>query len=724
MKTLRYAAVAAMTAVSAWAQVVTVSPTAVPVHLGTFYQFSVKVTGVTNTAVGWSIAVPSGATGSPGNISTGGRYTPPPAMPSINTVIVTVSSLAAPSASATATITLQNPVPTVASTSPSVVPAGPFTITVNGSGFVSGALVLFGGEATTTTFVSANRLTAAGVASDPGQRKLVTVVNPDPGQAQSVDAVTVLVGSDACGADVVTAGAASRFLQQAAFGPDRDSLAHVECVGLDPYITEQLAEPISPYPDAGDTGYAITQLQARFFANAVHGRDQLRQRVAFALSQIFVVSAVEESAAAQFAPWLALLQKDAFVNFRTLMQDVTLSPTMGEYLDMRNNDKANPATDTRANENYARELMQLFTIGLYQLHNDGTPQTSNNQPIPTYDQSTIQDFAKIYTGWTYATKPGATLQKHNPTYYGGPMVAFEANHDTTSKTLLNGLVVPAGGTAESDLKAALDNIFSHPNVGPFIGKQLIQHLVTSNPSPEYVARVASVFNDNGHGVRGDLAATVRAILLDSEARAGDGNVLTFNPRRLEGDAFAPFVRSPSRSSSALEDRGHLLEPVLYIPAILRGLGASVNDSNTLQSLASTLGQTLFNPPTVFNYFAPSYQIPGQYVSGQSLGGPEFQLDTPSAAVGRYNIANTIVFGSLGAGAVIDWTPFSSLGNNQMALTSLVADRFFHGNMPAAVNTELQHATGAITGTTAAAAKSRAQAAVYLAVTSSDYSVEH
>jgi hypothetical protein len=273
MKALQFASVALLTAASAWAQTVTVSPTALPVHLGTFYQFAVKVIGVTNTAVGWSVALPPGATGSPGTISTGGRYTPPGAMPSINTVIVTVSSIAAPSASATATITLQNPVPTVASTSPAVVPVGPFTITVNGSGFVSGALVLFGGEATTTTFVSANRLTATGGASGAGERKLVTVVNPDPGSASSVDAVTVLVGSDAFGSSVVTAGAASRFLEQAAFGPDRDTLAHVQCVGLDRYITEQLSEPISPYPDPADTGYAITQLQARFFANAVHGRD-------------------------------------------------------------------------------------------------------------------------------------------------------------------------------------------------------------------------------------------------------------------------------------------------------------------------------------------------------------------------------------------------------------------------------------------------------------------
>src|SRR5665213_519975 len=174
---------------------------------------------------------------------------------------------------------------------------------------------------------------------------------------------------------------------------------------------------------------------------------------------------------------------------------------MGEYLDMRNNDKADPNKGTRANENFARELMQLFTIGLSQLNQDGTLQLDvSGNPIPTYDQTAIQNFAKIYTGWTYPTKPGATLKEHNPAYFAGPMVPFESNHDTTSKTLLNGLAVAAGGTAESDLKAALDDIFNHPNVAPFISKQLIQHLVTSNPSPAYVSRISAVFNDDGAGV--------------------------------------------------------------------------------------------------------------------------------------------------------------------------------------------------------------------------------
>jgi hypothetical protein len=381
---------------------------------------------------------------------------------------------------------------------------------------------------------------------------------------------------------------------------------------------------------------------------------------------------------------------------------VTLSPTMGEYLDMRNNDKANPATGTRANENYARELMQLFTIGLLQLNLDGTLQTDGSgNPIPTYDQTTIQNFAKVYTGWTYPTKPGAALRMHNPPYFIGPMVPFESNHDTTGKTLLNGLLDPAGLTAEQDLKGALDDIFSHPNVGPFVSKQLIEHLVTSNPSPAYVARVAAVFNNDGAGVKGNLAAVVVAILLDPEARAGDDN-----------PTLAPATG------------GHLREPVFFLASMLRGMGATVNDTNHLTALATNLGQQLFYPPTVFNYFAPGYLIPQQFTGGATLHGPEFQLETPSNAVTRYNTVSDVVYGNLGAGTVVDLTPFSSLGNDQTALLAAIGNAFFYGQMPAAMQTVIEGATNAIPGTTAAAAQARAQAALYLGVSSGYHNVEH
>jgi hypothetical protein len=349
--------------------------------------------------------------------------------------------------------------------------------------------------------------------------------------------------------------------------------------------------------------------------------------------------------------------------------------------------------------------MQLFTIGLSQLNLDGTLKLdASGNAIPTYDQTTIQNFAKVYTGWTYPPKPGTVPRIHNPANYDGPMVAFESNHDTTSKTLLNGLVLPAGQTAEQDLEAALDNIFNHPNVGPFIGKQLIEHLVGSNPSPAYVARVASVFNDNGSGVRGDLQAVIRAILLDTEARQGDNG---------------PFASGPADVPSA-----HLREPVFVIASILRGLGALVNDTNNLTAQASNLGQILFTPPTVFNYFAPGYHIPPDITPGQSLLGPEFQLDSPSNAVARFNLVNNMIYGNLGAGAVIDLTPFSNLGSKPPDLVDAISQVFMDGQMPPQVQTALLGAINAITGTTAAVNKARAQAAIYLTVSSSYYNVEH
>jgi hypothetical protein len=276
------------------------------------------------------------------------------------------------------------------------------------------------------------------------------------------------------------------------------------------------------------------------------------------------------------------------------------------------------------------------------------------------------------------------------------MEPYETNHDTGSKTLLNGMVLPAGQTATQDLTAALNNIFTHPNVAPFVCQNLIQHLVTSNPSPAYVGRVAAVFNDNGSGVRGDLKAVVKAILLDAEARQGDS-----------GPLVAP------------DTSGHLREPVFVVASILRGLGALVNDTNGLTGQATKLGQTIFAPPTVFNYFAPGYHVPSQFTPGQSLLGPEFQLDSPSAAIARANLVSTLLYSSLGAGTVIDLTPFSNLAPTPSSLVNLVSQTFLYGQIPAAMQQQILAAVSGTTGNQA-----RAQAAIYLAVSSAYYNVEH
>ena len=343
---------------------------------------------------------------------------------------------------------------------------------------------------------------------------------------------------------VVSQADAARMIEQSSYGVTASDVAQVTNSGYDSYLNTQFsaaptgyngffyvphtagincksdsAAPTGPASLCARDNYTLFQVQRQFFQNALTGSDQLRQRVAFALSQIFVVSGTEIYEAYGMAAYQNMLLRNAFGNFRDLLQDVTLSPVMGNYLDMVNNDKANLASGTTPNENYARELLQLFSIGLNLLNPDGTEQLdSQNRPIPAYSEDIVEGYAYLFTGWTYPPRPGSASRWTNPINYEGDMVSFAAHHDTAPKLILQDRTLLSGQTAVQDLTDGLDAVFNHPNVGPFIGKQLIQHLVTSNPSPQYVERVASVFNNNGKGVRGDLRTVVRAILLDSEAR--------------------------------------------------------------------------------------------------------------------------------------------------------------------------------------------------------------
>ena len=317
------------------------------------------------------------------------------------------------------------------------------------------------------------------------------------------------------------------------------------------------------------------------------GEDQLRQRVAFALSEIWVVSAVGGVPDAYaFPPYWRIFRDNAFANYRDIIKAVTLNPAMGRYLNMANNNKGNAAKGTAANENYARELMQLFTLGLTQLNADGSPgaRSDNTSPVPTYNQDVVTNMAKALTGWTYPTAPGATPRK--PTIRpstAGQMFAVEAEHDTTAKTIFDGIKLPAGQTAEQDLESVLDALMAQNTMAPFVSQQLIQHLVTSNPSPAYIGRVAKVFLDNGSGVRGDMKAVITAILTDPEARAGD---------------------VPDAAVSA--NFGHLREPVLFMANILRGLNATLGANSTIYNNTANMGQNLFHAPSVFSYFSPQY----------------------------------------------------------------------------------------------------------------------
>jgi uncharacterized protein (DUF1800 family) len=520
----------------------------------------------------------------------------------------------------------------------------------------------------------------------------------------------------------LSANDAARLLDQATFGVIASDVAHVQSVGMSAYLGEQIAAPATQY-----TGYSYTphtapstcvtdpatptdtssicarsqytpfQVQRDFFTHALINADQLRQRVAFALSQIFVVSSVEIYEAYGLAAYQNVLLSDALGNYRTLLQDVSLSPVMGHYLDMVNNDKPNPVNGTTPNENYAREVLQLFSIGLYELNADGTQQLdSSGAPIPTYTQDTIEGFSAVFTGWTYPPLPGAPSKWTNPINFNGVMVSFTDHHDDTDpKPLLNGYTVPPNQTPEQDLANALDNIFNHPNVGPFIGKQLIQHLVTSNPSPAYVARVSAVFDNDGTGARGNLAAVVRAILTDTEAR---------------GD------------QAASNDFGHLREPALFITSTMRSLGGQ-SDGVYLRSASSSMGQPIFSPETVFNFYPPSYSIPGT----QTLA-PEFGIDNAATALARVNFLNTVIMQSGAAadptvtgstGTSISLAPFAST-TDPVALIARLNQTLMHGSLSADASNVVLGAVNAVTSSDPTAP---ARVAGYLILSSGQYQVE-
>ena len=494
---------------------------------------------------------------------------------------------------------------------------------------------------------------------------------------------------------VLTDRAAARFLDQATWGPTPASIAQLQQTGITAWLNAQFALNTSDLPDQpllgsdGKPDRDLTPVQAAFFQNAVTGQDQLRQRVAFALSQMWVVSAVSTKVAYAFPPYWRLFRDNAFGSYRDIMKAVTLSPAMGNYLNMANNNKGNAAKGTSANENYARELMQLFTVGLTQLDVKGNPVLdSSNNPVPTYDQSVVTNTARALTGWTYPTAPNATAKTNNPQYYLGQMHAVEAAHDTTAKTIIGGATVPAGQTAEQDLESVLDALMAQRSMAPFVSRQLIQHLVTSDPSPAYVQRVAGVFQDNGSGVRGDMRAVITAILTDPEARAGD---------------------DPSAAANATF--GHMREPVLFLANLLRGLNATLGTASAINRYSTELGEDLFYPPTVFSYFSPMYALE----SGQPA--PEFQIYSAQTAADRADIINSILYGALDKSTTVNLTPFLPQGSDLSGMVDNISYAFVHSAMSSDLRSAALSAASAATG-----AKAQAQAALYVVLTSSEYQI--
>jgi uncharacterized protein (DUF1800 family) len=509
---------------------------------------------------------------------------------------------------------------------------------------------------------------------------------------------TAILGFGQSGTAQMTASAAARFLDQATWGPTPDDIAELQQVGISNWLNTQFALNTSKIPDqpilnsSGQPNRVIQPVQAAFFRNTMTQRDQLRQRVAFVLSQIWVVSYSGNSIAYAYPPYWRIFRDNAFGNYRDLIRAVTLSPAMGRYLNMANNNKGNPAKNTSANENYAREMMQLFTLGLTQLNPDGTPVLdSNNSPVPTYNQAVVTNMAKVLTGWTYPTAPGAPPKTNNPEYYFGPMYAVESEHDTSAKTIFGGVTIPAGQTAEQDLELLLDALMAQPSMAPFVSEQLIEHLVTSNPSPQYVARVSSAFQNDGTGMKGNLRAVIAAILTDPEARAGDDpTAASTNPKF-----------------------GHMREPVLFMPNLLRGLNAILFGDSAIYSDTSELGENLFDAPSVFSYFSPQYRIQG------GLLAPEFQIYTTQTAADRADIVYAILYGTIDKGTKVNLKPFVEQAGSPTSLLSSISTIFLHGTMSSALE---QAATDAVNAASTPTAK--AQAALYVVLTSGEYQIIH
>ncbi len=416
----------------------------------------------------------------------------------------------------------------------------------------------------------------------------------------------------------ITRVEAYRFLNQATFGATEADAQAVIASGYEAWIDQQLQRPASlqlphvqqvfaTYPPGADFTRLHEDRVDIWLRNALHAPDQLRQRVAFALSEILVVSQLSPLVGYPWgcASYYDLLAQGAFGNYRELMEDVTLHPAMGVYLSMLGNQKPDAARNIRPDENYARELMQLFTIGLVELEPDGSiREDGQGEPIPTYDQAVIEGFAHVYTGWTYAGAPSFALAQPNIQNQVVPMQAYAEQHDTGPKRLLSyagaaQTQIPGGQSPQQDLDDALDNIFGHPNVAPFIAKQLIQRLVTSNPSPQYVARVAGRFENDGSGRRGELDAVIKAVLLDPEAR----------------------------NASTAATAGKLAEPLLRLTRYWRAYGArSESGKLNVQNIPGFIGQGPLQAPSVFNFFSTSYAPPGEILE-QGLVAPEMQLAT-------------------------------------------------------------------------------------------------
>ncbi len=524
-------------------------------------------------------------------------------------------------------------------------------------------------------------------------------------------------------------GDRTRFLEQATFGPTTALDDRIRRIGLRTWLADQFEEsyPTLPYPNFplmsttppsdcdGNPNvpdrdplcfrniYSMYPVQNWFFQEAFYGSAQLKHRTTWALSQMWVTSGVGIQQSSYFTKYYKTLGSNAFGNYRTLMQEITLNAAMGDYLDMIRSTKTSP------NENYAREILQLFSIGLFQLNPNGTLKLdASNNPIPTYDQATVNNFTKVFTGWRLCPNAAAcpNFVTGVPDYID-PLDSNQVNHNVEAKTLLdypgavNKNIAPnLNGSVE--LNQALDNIYNHPNVAPFVSRFLIQHLVTSDPTPAYVGRIAAVFNDNRANPT-QLKEVVKAILLDPEAR---GSVKT-DP-----------------------NYGKLREPVQLTTNLLRQFNVQSADGSApsdgyLALQTAAMAQFVFYSPTVFNFYQPDYTVPGT-----GLNGPEFAILTTGTAIARANFVNTMAFSRISSappvipnGTSINLTDLQTLAaadatSNQ--LLDALNTKMMHGTMTAENRSTILTAVNAVAANDPL---TRARTAVYLIATSSQYQVQ-
>jgi uncharacterized protein (DUF1800 family) len=709
--------------------------------------FGLTVTGTNNTGVTLAINGVAGGNAQVGtavsNADGSITYTAPAVVPKpTNVVQMTITSVDNPAVSINQNISVLNPIPILTSATPTTFNVGSASVVVTGQDFISGATVLMNGTPVPTTFNSGTQLTATVNPVEPGNMDL-QVLNPSPGPATSSDLIADVQGTPALQVSLTDA---SRFLQQATFGATDADIQNLSLIGYQAWLNQQFAaqqtlmepgveqavilnNPACAAADVKCNAALFVQnpqdenyVENAFWQDSLSASDELRQRVQHALSEVFVISGT--NASVQNMPrgeanYYDMLGVDAFGNFRQLLQDVTLNPMMGQWLNMLGNDKGNATTDP--DENYAREVMQLFTIGLYQLNNDGTQKLDGSgNPIPTYSNTDVMGMAAVFTGFSWQI-PGDTTEAgwSNCCQYVGtgfgeellPMTSYSDHHSTVEKDFL-GVTIAASSNPDpnGDLKIALDTLFNHPNLPPFFCRQLIEHMVTSNPSPAYVNRVATVFEDDGTGTRGNMQAVITAILTDSEARTTSAAVA--NPQY-----------------------GKVRESLLRYTEWARAFSAqSRNGGYWLGSTEDPiygLGEMTLRSPTVFNWFAPGYVPPGTSIAAAGLVGPEFQMTNVTTVVGYLNYMQ----GAIGANATGGPDVFASYGT-ELGLASTptaLVDRLnlllMAGQMNSTLEGEIVSAVSAIDIPTGdqnainAALTARVQTAVYLTLASPDFTAQ-